>query len=256
MEKLIIHEPVRIFQNDRFIDIEKSICIERNIDIFINEIYYMSLMCLPEKLDDLIVGFLFNNDIIEKYSDIKKIKILKERINVLLNKPFKIDADKKFTLTSGCGNAMTSFDLKNLASDRKNNLQIKLHSEQIIELMNQFNKKSDLFLETGCVHSCALAEEDKILFSIDDIGRHNSLDKIVGNAMINNIDLSSKILLTTGRLSFEMIAKVIKCNIPIIISRSAPTCYAVKLAAKYNVTMIGFARGKKFNVYTGFERIK
>jgi FdhD protein len=117
--------------------------------------------------------------------------------------------------------------------------------------MREFNQSSELFRETGGVHGCALSYSKGIIFSEEDIGRHNAMDKLIGRARLERIDLSDKFVLTTGRISSELLIKASKQGIPIIASRSAPTELAIKLAKETGVTLIGFARGDKLNIYSG-----
>jgi FdhD protein len=110
-----------------------------------------------------------------------------------------------------------------------------------------------LFLDTGGVHSCALSDGNQMLLFEDDIGRHNALDKVLGAAMMHGMSLKDKVILTSGRISTEILAKVARRGIPAIISRSAPTGAAIEQARALNMSLIGFARGRNFNVYTNFS---
>jgi FdhD protein len=121
--------------------------------------------------------------------------------------------------------------------------------------MKAFHKRSLGYRETGGVHSAALAEKDNILIVREDIGRHNTVDKILGYAMLNSINLSDKVILISGRISSEIVLKTIKTKIPMIVSRSAPTDQAVEHARDSNITLIGFVRGQRMNVYSGLGRI-
>lgn len=125
----------------------------------------------------------------------------------------------------------------------------------ILNLSNKLNENSQLFKETGGVHSCALCSEEEIIMFHEDVGRHNALDKIVGEAFLKEIPFEDKILITSGRISSEMIIKTAKQRIPIIVSRSAPTELSVGIAKELGITLIGFARGRRMNIYQGEERI-
>ena len=120
-------------------------------------------------------------------------------------------------------------------------------------MVNTFSKKSELFLSTGGVHSCALCDRNNIILFEEDVGRHNALDKILGEALLNDICLEDKIIVTSGRVSSEMVIKVIKRKIPILASRSAPTNIAVDIANGFNLTLIGFARSGRMNIYSNFS---
>ncbi len=124
----------------------------------------------------------------------------------------------------------------------------------IKELVKDFNKKSQLFVKTGGVHSCALCSIQEILIFQEDIGRHNALDKVFGKALMDDISTRDKIILTSGRISSEILIKAAKRQIPVIVSRSAPTSLSVEMANKLNITLIGFARGGgKMNIYSNLS---
>lgn len=127
--------------------------------------------------------------------------------------------------------------------------------QEIAFLMKEFNNKSELFRETGGVHSCAICSRDEMIFFSEDIGRHNAIDKVIGKSIMSDRGFKDKILLTTGRISSEIILKTARSGIPIIVSHSAPTEFAVKIARELNITMIGFARGDRMNVYSGEGRV-
>ncbi len=235
--------------NNKKKKIKDIIVKEFPLKIFINGQEASTLLCSPDKLDYLVIGHLFSENIIESTKEIDLIKINKHDGTVVVELKKKIIPKAK-TVYSGCA---SFYDYKNLKIKKiKNNARVK--KEKIIKLMVQFQLKSKLFQETGGVHASALAGS-KIIFFTEDIGRHNTIDKIIGYALTKKINLKNKIVLTTGRLSSEMVLKSVKAGIPIVISKSAPTDMAVNLAKKLNVTLIGFARGQRFNVYNNGKNI-
>ncbi|MDF2678806.1 MAG: fdhD, partial [Bacillota bacterium] len=206
-------------------------------------------------LKELTLGFLLSESIIESLDDVKKIQIdgtygrgyvlLKERkilTESLLNKR---------TITSGCGKGTVFYNVIDSFKSKKIEHPISVNLDNVIKLMKEFNHKSELFLTTGGVHSCALCDLEKILYFQEDIGRHNALDKILGSSLMDNLNLKDKIILTSGRISSEMLIKAAKREIPAIISRSAPTTLAIDMANALNILLIGFARGEKMNIYNG-----
>jgi FdhD protein len=122
-------------------------------------------------------------------------------------------------------------------------------------LQSEFQRKSVLFRETGGVHSAALANGEAIRIFMADIGRHNAIDKVIGKALLSGLNLADLVMLTSGRISSEIVLKVAHCGTPILVSRSAPTDRAVEMAKQVNLTVIGFARGSRMNIYSGEERI-
>lgn len=235
------------------------IVVEYPFTIFINEEEFVTLLCSPKSLKCLVIGFLHSEGIINKKEDIVSITIDKDKGHAYVyTKDKNILAKKlygKRTITTGCGkgtifyNVMDSFKSKSV----KKNISVK--KENIIKLISEFNKKSELFVSTGGVHSCALCQEDKIILFEEDIGRHNALDKILGRALLEDVDLKDKMILTSGRISSEILIKVAKRQIPILVSRSAPTSLAVDIARELNIILIGFARGKKMNIYSNFPSL-
>jgi FdhD protein len=131
----------------------------------------------------------------------------------------------------------------------------RVKSTYVNALAGDFQKRSQIYLKTGGVHSAALADEKEILIFREDIGRHNAIDKVIGQALFRKVKFEDKILLTSGRVPSEVLLKVEKCNIPIVVSKSAPTNQAVRLARESGMTLIGFARGSKMNIYSGEKRV-
>jgi FdhD protein len=157
------------------------------------------------------------------------------------------------TLTSGCAKGVTFASNENLSAIQDD---FHVNTSSIIELYKQFQKKSELFRTTGGVHAAALCDEKEMLVFAEDIGRHNAVDKIIGYAFLENIPLQKKILLLSGRLSSEIINKAVRAKVPVLISRAAPTDLAVEIAKRYNITLIGFLRGQKLNIYSKPDRLK
>lgn len=235
------------------------IVVEYPFTIFINDEEFVTLLCSPSSLKYLAIGFLHSEGIINKKEDVANITVDEDNGHAYVyTKSKNILAEKlygKRTITTGCGkgtifyNVMDSFKSKSV----KKNISVK--KENIIKLISEFNKKSELFVSTGGVHSCALCQEDKIILFEEDIGRHNALDKILGRALLEDVDLKDKMILTSGRISSEILIKVAKRQIPILVSRSAPTSLAVDIARELNIILIGFARGKKMNIYSNFPSL-
>lgn len=248
---------IKIFDN-KSESTEDFVISETILTISINGNELASLVCSKENIENLIYGYLFTSGLINKVPDIDDLNIIHCEKDNKWFAAAKIDneniKDYQKIQTSGCGNGKLLYknDIKKqiITSD---NTQIK--SSDIFLLMKDFNNNSEIFIKTGGVHSAAIADTKKILCFREDIGRHNAIDKVAGELFFNNINLKDKILITSGRVPAEIIYKTIFAKIPIIISRSAPTGSAIELARKANITLIGFARGKKMNIYSGEERI-
>ncbi|WP_066505131.1 formate dehydrogenase accessory sulfurtransferase FdhD [Abyssisolibacter fermentans] len=233
-----------------------DIIIEKPYTIFVNEIEISTLLCTPKSIKYLAVGFLFTEGLLNLKTDIKKINIDENKgtVSVELTEfnKFSHNLSGKKTMTLDCRKGTLLYNVIEFKS-KKNYNEILLNKNNIIETMIAFNEQSILFKETGGVHSCALGYNKKIIRFEEDIGRHNAMDKIIGWSILNDINFKDKYILTSGRISSEIIKKVAKCSIPAIISRSAPTSLSIQIAEKLNIMIIGFARGRKMNIYTKYD---
>ncbi len=233
---------------------------EYPLTLFLEGKEFVTLLCSPEDLEYLVTGFLLSEGFIKKNEDIDNIRIDKERGTAEIRlKGGSLLAEKLYgsrTITSGCGrgpvfyNAKDSIDTRVLEDDG-----FRIEYQSILRLMKQFDEKSEVFKKTGGVHSCAIGTREGIEIYHEDIGRHNAMDKVIGHAVKEGLDFAKCVALTSGRISSEMLVKAAKRGIPVIASRSAPTVLAVRLAEKLNITLAGFVRGRRFNVYSGFHRI-
>lgn len=232
---------------------EDLVIIEYPFTIFIDDEEIITLLCTPMSLKELALGFLYGEGYIDSMNAVKNISIdaNKGRIYIYLNYRMEMTEQLmgKRAITSGCGKGTIFYHVLDSIKSRKIEKKISINSEDVLKLTKDFNHKSELFLTTGGVHSCGLCYDKEILYFEEDIGRHNALDKILGRALIENIDLSDKLIITSGRISSEMILKVSRMGIPALISRSAPTSLAVDMAKALNILLIGFARGEKMNIY-------
>jgi FdhD protein len=233
-----------------------SIIEEVPLDIFVNHEFYATLMCTPIELVELAVGFLFSEGVIFNMgSIISTEEVYENRICIILDHEIAVDESSARAITSGCGNGSIHVISLEECSIKFIDSNCKFSSVDILKLMSEFNSKSEVFKQTGGVHSCCLCSENSILLFSEDIGRHNALDKVLGKALIRNIDLSDIIVMTTGRISSDIVVKVAKAGIQIIVSHSAPTSLALSIAKAANITIIGFARGLRMNIYCNDHRI-
>ena len=225
----------------------------------LNEKELATLLCTPADLEDLATGFLFTSGIINKAENVKKIIIDRERwtANIELeNKNNTGDLVFKRLYTSGCGRGILFYNIADIANRAKIISDLKIQAEKINILMADFQKKSQVYKLTGGTHGAALADGEGILIFKEDIGRHNAIDKVIGNGLRQGCSFKNKIILTSGRISSEVLFKTQKCRIPIVVSRSAPTNQAVMLAKDMNITLVGFARGNRMNIYSSEGRIE
>lgn len=244
---------IKKYQNEEVDEVEDLVVCEYPLTIFLNDQEFITLLCSPKSLKNLSIGFLYSEGIIKSVSDIDSINIDEKMgyayIKIGNVSKFAKQLYGKRVITTGCGkgsifyNALDSLKCKQF----KNNLD--MDYKKLLDIMKLFNKKSELFLETGGVHSVGLIDGDDILYFEEDIGRHNALDKIIGSCLIDNVNIEDKAIITSGRITSEIVLKCAKLGIGCIISRSAPTNLAIDTGKKLNIEIIGFARGNKLNVY-------
>jgi FdhD protein len=232
--------------------IEDAVAEEKRLRILVNGREALKMYCSPIMVRELVVGFLMTEGII-------KGDWCAERMSIQYDEDIIVDipADGEVSLeggaiTSGCVGGMT---FEKPLNEEPIQDSIRIEKDTLRELFQQFQKKSDLYNITGCIHSAAISDGGHILVCGEDIGRHNAVDKVIGYCVLEDISLQDKLILVSGRLSSEMATKCAKWGIPIVVSRAAPTALAIGIAEKRGITMVGFMRGKRLNIYTHPERI-
>ncbi|QGU00072.1 Sulfur carrier protein FdhD [Candidatus Syntrophocurvum alkaliphilum] len=232
---------------------------EKPLTIYLNDNELVTLLCTPDYLAELTVGFLTAEGFIKKREDLSEIEVDKEKgLAYVTSKNENVIAEKSFMkryITTGCGKGTTFFNAVDAMIIKRPDEGYKISVQEIIGLMRDFQKNSDLFKLTGGVHSAALCTNKESLIVREDIGRHNAIDKIAGRCFLDDIYLNNKIILTSGRISSEVMLKIAKMGVGIIASRSAPTAMAVDFAKELGITVIGFVRGQRFNLYSHPERV-
>lgn len=210
----------------------KEITLNVIIDNALRHELISSVVCLPDMLDELVVGILFDKRLIKSYSDISSIAYETSTnitAHVILSNPDNAD-DKSLSY--------------------KAVLQKSYKTERIFELAKFFTNDTILHRQTNATHSCLLADNDNVYICVEDIGRHNTIDKAIGYALMNNINLSDCMIFTSARISSEMVGKIANAGIPILISKSVPTSMAVNLARENHITLIGRAGSDNFCKFT------
>lgn len=239
--------------------LNEEVVEEFALTIMLNGTEYATMVCSPTNLKDLLVGFLASEGVILFYNEIKNISI-DEQLGfayVELTKKIEhsMDHSKRF-IGSCCGKSRQFYFKSDVKTAKTVMSKLSITADQCFALMEQLQNQSQQFARTGGVHNAALASSDAILSVRTDIGRHNALDKVYGDVMKNKIPIRDKVIVFSGRISSEVLLKVSKIGVGILISKSAPTDLALKLADDLGVTAIGFVRGNKMNVYTHPHRIK
>lgn len=247
MEKV---KTTQVTENNKKV-VDSPVAEEFPLIVVLEEKKIVTLLCTPADLENLVRGFLFTSGVIAKVSDIRKIVVnfneAAARVD-LVSAPDEINISRIITSSGGR-------EFFSLEQTRKMLTRFKIKSSNIYSLMKDFLKGSMTYLKTGGVHSAALIDGKKIMIFKEDIGRHNAIDKVIGEALFKDISLRDKALMTTGRVSSEIIAKMQRCGIPVIISKSAPTNQAVRFSDKAGITLIGFVRKSSMNIYSYEERV-
>ncbi|KAB2954572.1 formate dehydrogenase accessory sulfurtransferase FdhD [Heliorestis acidaminivorans] len=240
-------------------EVEDQLVREWPLTIYLNGQEIVTLLTTPEYIEDLAIGFLAAEGFIKKADQIKTLYSDEEKGQVFIEADVSKIAESTFMkrfITTGCGKGTTFYHIDDARqSQKKVTSSLQVEAKKILELMQKMQKMSQLYQETGGVHSAALCDEQDILLYREDVGRHNAVDKILGKCFTDKEPLHDKLLLTSGRISSEILTKVAKMAIPIIVSRSAPTDLAIEYAEQIGVTVLGFARGQRMNLYTHPSRI-
>ncbi len=248
-----IHYDQYEFQKWKSFDAETI--VETPVSLTVNSQVWITFMCTPVNLEALAVGFLYNEGIIEKMDEVVDVRVCEHGDNVDVWLNHDVVQPTSWRRTSGCTGGVTAVDLlakPNVSFERD---QFKVEPEAIGKLVEMLFESQSLYRETGGVHTSALSNGEKILISAEDIGRHNTLDKIAGLCLMNAMWPETRILITTGRISSEMLQKAARMNAPILISRTSPSSLSIEMAERYGITLIGYARKHRFNVYSNTQRV-
>ncbi|OZU89252.1 formate dehydrogenase family accessory protein FdhD [Virgibacillus indicus] len=251
-------EVIRFKGNSLSIENEE-IATEFPLTIILNGEEFATMVCSPSNLHELLVGFLASEGIIRFYDEINRITIDEERGFAYIEIPksletIEYDHSKRF-IGSCCGKSRQFYFKSDVKTAKTIVSRLSISVDQCYALMEQLQDRSKQFLRTGGVHNAALCTPDEVLMLRTDIGRHNALDKLYGRIIEDRIPLSDKLIVFSGRISSEVLLKISKIGVGILISKSAPTDLALRLAEDLQITAVGFARGNKLNVYTHPSRI-
>lgn len=241
----------RRFEAGRWRDTTGQVVREATVRLHVNGQELTSLMCTPVDLGPLAVGFLHNEGLIRGIADIRRIVECPSRACVevwLKDAGFVPPATR--TITSGCGGGITFADLMAEASPLRSGLRVS--AGQLGRLMWKLQEGQ----RTRGLHTSALAEGDELLVVTEDVGRHNTIDKLSGRCLVEGIATRDRILLCTGRISSEMLQKAARMEVPVVVSRTSPTSLSLALAEAWQVTVVGYVRRDSLNVYTVTERVQ
>ncbi|MBN1810524.1 MAG: formate dehydrogenase accessory sulfurtransferase FdhD [Anaerolineae bacterium] len=227
--------------------------VEEVIALHVNGQPLVRLMCTPVLLEELALGFLFNEGLIEEASEVEEVKVLalsdgQRWLDIWLG--HEIEAPKLRTITSGCSGGTT---FESAGSPVESDLRVT--PRQVTHLMAGMSRSAELYHRAGGLHMAALAEGEVLVCLAEDIGRHNAVDKIAGLCLRQGLPMKDRVLLSSGRISSEVVNKAARMQVPVIVSRTSPTSLSVQLAQAWHVTLIGYTRRRSFRVYAGEERV-
>ena len=220
-------EKIEKYKDLNFMD---EVIVEYPIEIFVNGEKFTRLTLTPIEIENLVIGHLYSENLINSINDIKNLKIKENKVYLDLKKE---KSQKKIR------------DIKNQTIDRK----------KLFDFSKKFQNESEIFKRTGGAHSCALVKNYQIIKFEEDVSRSNAVDKLIGYILKNEIDLSDKFIFTSCRISEVIMEKILNIGFNLLISQSCPTSFAIDLAREKNINLIGFARGERFNLYNKNENL-
>jgi FdhD protein len=245
------------------VDQDGSPCVshvvyERPLTIFLNGQEIVTAMTIGDQPDWLAIGYLLNQGMLRADDEITAVDYDEDLEIVVVRTARKTNYEeklKKKVRTSGCAQGTVFGDMMEIFDSIELSDEARLNTSWLYALTNKINRQPSLYLKAGAIHGCVLCKQDQPLIYVEDVGRHNAVDKIAGWMFINKIRPDDKIFYTTGRLTSEMIIKCVGMRIPILVSRSGFTAWGVDLARQAGLTLIGRARGKRFQALSGISRI-
>ncbi len=248
---------IKKFKDNLIENFEDTLATERPITLYLNGDEIVTLLCTPQNLQELAVGFFVAEGLLAKDANISfQLDNEKGLVWVEADKTSKLGKLNfgKRMITTGCGKGTSLYHFHGKLEPIETSIKVDI--DILFKGLKEMHGQSELYLSTGGVHSAALMNTDGIIEVFrEDVGRHNAADKILGYCIMNNIMIENKIFLTSGRISSEIISKISQMKIPILVSRAAPTSLAISIADELGITVIGFMRGKRANIYTHSERI-
>jgi FdhD protein len=241
------------WKTGRLREVKGDVVREQPLTVFVNGEKFLTLLASPAKLDCLVVGYLWLEKVITSVAEIRRLSVsdVDGRAEVELTRPVELPRER--ILTSGCGGGIT------FRIDPR--LFPRIESPLRVSPIRLFERMKDLYLgATGYrasrgIHGAALAEPERLLYMAEDVGRHNAVDKVVGEALLAGRTTRDRILLNTGRISSEMLLKGARMGVPLVVSRTSPTEMAIALAEQLGITVVGYLQHDSFNLYTGGDHL-
>ncbi len=251
MKGVVVDAVCDRFSDEGWVRTSVHVPSEMELAIYINQQELVTILCTPSKLNYLVLGFLYSEGVISGIGDVDILRVCEEESVAdvrLSNSEFKLPTQRR--ITSGCGGG-AAFKTQGQKVDSG----LVVTPTEVLLLMKQLQEQMDLYRLSGGVHTSALSDTKNLLVVAEDIGRHNTLDKIQGECLMRGLSTRDLLLLTTGRISSEMLLKAAKVQVPVVVSRHSPTGSAVSLAHDLGIALVGRARGGRLAVYSHPERL-
>ncbi len=244
-----------VYQDGRRQVVEGHVIEEGLVRIHVNGFELATFMCTPYRLDELAVGFLRSEGFIERIEDIRALEVCPNRscVDVWLRDLSFRPPSTRPIITSGCGGGITFDDISQQHAPLRSS--VRLSPESVPALMQQLYGAAHFYHQARGVHTAALSDGHTLILVAEDVGRHNTIDRLWGQALKQGVETRDRVLVATGRISSEMLNKAAKMGVPIVISRTSPTSLSVRLARAWNITVVGYVRRHGFRVYSAPHRI-
>ncbi len=233
--------------------LRNKVISEAEVTLTVNGDIWLSFMCTPSDLEALAIGFLFNEKIIETKAEIASVRVCASGDNIDVWLDHTVKKPAQWQRTSGCGTGMTRADGDQLVSRPVSAMRIS--PDALLNCMDLLIRSQTVYQEARGIHSAAITDGQRIIYKVEDIGRHNTLDKIAGFLILEPVEISPFIVLTTGRVSLEMLNKSVRLGADVVLSRTSPTIRSIQQADLSGITLIGYARRTELYVYTHPERL-
>jgi len=234
---------------------------EKPLHLFVNTTYWATILCSPSNLKELAVGHLLSEGVLKSVAEIQEITLKEDEGSCYVKLKPEVNVEDRVSLsrlhqrvvTSACGSGSPHQYLGKTPKVKSN---LKVKAQIVFDRVNQLNFKAEEFRQTGGVHVAAIHKSDGSMVALaEDVGRHNAVDKVIGTAAMNNVDFSECFIVLSGRMSGDVVFKAAKVGLPIVASLAAALSSGIDMAEATNVTIAGFVRGKRMNIYTFDERI-
>ncbi|TDM02307.1 formate dehydrogenase accessory sulfurtransferase FdhD [Macrococcus carouselicus] len=253
------HQPIIKYHDGHFIEQTDNIATEFPLTLYVNQQEFATIVCSPTHLKELVLGFLASEGVIFRQADVKDIHLddSKGFCHITLNRDIEQHYGHytKRMISSCCGKSRQFYFVNDAATSKVSMTTTKITADEIFRMMKALQEESTDFKQTGGLHNAAISDGKDFYIHRSDIGRHNALDKLFGYCIQQRIPIRDKVLIFSGRISSEILIKASKIGVGIILSKSAPTDLAIRLADDLNITAVGFIRNQSFNIYSHSERI-